>query len=144
MKIIFIVTDYLMNISFKFHDDPRFRWGYIWLLVTHVCCITWNYRSEKIAHFWAHGVHPKFFFQRVPFAWVGPDGWIFRNNWEKWVLMITIKIRAKMHTPDWGHSEEKFGAYWVFKPYIYGPICYNSTFWSKVADNSKFLFHYHF
>ena len=49
----------------------------------HVCCITWNYRSEKIALFQAHSAHPKNIFQRVPFAWAGPDGWIFRNNWEK-------------------------------------------------------------
>ena len=33
-----------------------------------------------------------------------------------------------MHTPDWGHSEEKFGAYWVFKPYIYATM-WLCSFW---------------
>ena len=50
---------------------------------THVCCITWNYKSENIALFQVHSAHPKNVFQRVPFAWAGPDGWIFRNNWKK-------------------------------------------------------------
>ena len=34
MKIFSIVTDYLMNLSFKFHEDLTFCWGDIWLLVT--------------------------------------------------------------------------------------------------------------
>ena len=33
-KFVSIVTDYLINISFKFHEDLRFRWGDIWLLVS--------------------------------------------------------------------------------------------------------------
>ena len=34
MKILLVLDYYLMNISFKFHKDPNFRWGDIELLVT--------------------------------------------------------------------------------------------------------------
>ena len=34
IQIFLVVTDYLMNPSFKFHEDRSFRWGDIWLLVT--------------------------------------------------------------------------------------------------------------
>ena len=45
---------------------------------------------------------------------------------------------------DFGKIQVKNTAsYWIL-PYIYGPICYNSTFWSKVAENWKFLFGCHF
>ena len=44
---------------------------------------------------------------RDPFIWVGPRGWFFRNIWEKKGLLFHKR-----------HSEGKFGAYWIFKPYV--------------------------
>ena len=34
MKFYVVVNYYLVSISFKFHEDPSFRWGDIALLVT--------------------------------------------------------------------------------------------------------------
>ena len=61
------------------------------------------------------GIHPTKNFQRVHCP-----GWDHVGEFsENQVLLITKKMRAKLLTPDWGHSERKLGVYWVFKQCTY-------------------------